>query len=66
MKGRCLKNLSMMRWKVWAALRSPKDKEVLEQAKRGYNHRFCYVLWRHRYLMVTLDEVDAGDELAAM
>jgi hypothetical protein len=56
----------MMLWKVWAALRIPKDKEVLEQAKRGYNHRFCYVLWRHRYLMVTLDEVDAGDELAAM
>jgi hypothetical protein len=41
-------------------------KRVFEQAKRGYNRRFCYVLRCHRYLMVPLDQVYVGEVLAAV
>ena len=35
MKGRCLNNLSMKRWKVWAALRRPKGMKRYSNKPNG-------------------------------
>jgi hypothetical protein len=53
----------MKRWKVCSALR--RHEEVLEQTERRYG-RFGDVLGCHPYLMVTLHQVYAGEELAAV
>ena len=59
--------LSMKRWKVWAALQTAEGhEEVLEQAERRNDRRLGDVLGCHRYLMVTLYQVNAGEELAAV
>jgi hypothetical protein len=43
-----------------------RHEEVLEQTERHDDHRCGDVLGRHRYLMVTLHQVYAGEELAAV